>query len=340
MSGKAGDLSKTLLQLAGQAAPVEPDFEALRRQLETGTGKANPIQRAFEERRAKTAIDAPVEASRRAAERHPDSPVYQMRYADALRHRGDTRAASVIYRRFTDLPFFGPMARYYLAAMGAADVPPVTPPEVLITLFDAYADNFETDLINALKYQGPTLLHDAVRTVIGPDAQGLDIMDAGCGTGLCGEKFRSMARRLDGIDAAGKMIQKAGEKDTYDRLICADLCEALHRFPNGYDLILAADVLIYIGDVAPVFAAAAAALRPRGLFAFTTEHDTCESFSLSPAARYRQADGYIREQSGHHRFEVVHAEPGILRFEHGEGVEGSVFVLSLRPDAQRERHQS
>jgi predicted TPR repeat methyltransferase len=128
----------------------------------------------------------------------------------------------------------------------------------------------------------------------------LDVLDAGCGTGLCGPLIAPYARRLTGVDLSTGMLERAKEKQVYDDLMQAELTEYLRNHGDAFDLIVSADTLVYFGDLGSVLAAAAAALRPNGLFVFTLEH-AVESgadagYRLERHGRYSHSRCYVEEQ--------------------------------------------
>ena len=100
-------------------------------------------------------------------------------------------------------------AKYFLAAMGAEEEPPQSPEEYVTKLFDSCADEFDSRLVDTLNYQVPQLLHDAVCQCSDVCTRKLDILDLGCGTGLCGVAFSEVVNRMVGIDLAPRMLEKA-----------------------------------------------------------------------------------------------------------------------------------
>src|SRR5262249_51580342 len=130
---------------------------------------------------------------------------------------------------------------------------------------------------------------------------GLDILDLGCGTGLTGVAFQDLARRLDGIDLSPAMIEKARSRAIYDHLAVGDIEEAA----GTYDLWLAADTLVYLGDLDRIFAAAKRSLRPGGRFLFTVERNPDAGFALGPKRRWRHAEAYLRETAARQGFSVA-----------------------------------
>ena len=217
------------------------------------------------------------------------------------------------------------MVEFHLAALGGAAAPPICPEDYVVELFDSYADRFDEHLVARLNYRGPQLLFDAVMkagTVPRPD-----VIDLGCGTGLCGVLFRTVAGRLVGVDLSPKMIEKSRERGVYDELLQLQIVAALESRPSQFDVALAADVFIYAGDLRPVFAAAAKALHRNGLFAFTLETVEAGDFVLRPSRRYAQSLDYIRRLSSEFGFAEVSADPTIIRSGEGPAVEGAVVVL-------------
>ena len=165
-------------------------------------------------------------------------------------------------------------------------------------LFDQFAGDYDARMLGPLRYAAPQILWDLAHLVMGVRS-GLTILDLGCGTGLAGAQFCGMAERLDGVDLSPGMLEKARARGLYDTLARADLETALATpapldLAPAYDLILAADTLVYLGDLGTVFRNAAARLAPDGYFLFTVEADTGRGFSLGPKRRWRHAEAYLR----------------------------------------------
>jgi predicted TPR repeat methyltransferase len=168
------------------------------------------------------------------------------------------------------------------------------PADYVTTLYDQYAARFEASLVGELGYRGPALLHDAVGAVSGGRRFGRAV-DLGCGTGLAARAFAASADEFIGIDLSPAMVRQARATGLYRTLEIADAADGLRRLPDGSaDLILAADMMIYVHDLAPLFTEAARVLAPGGLFAFTAEtHDgTC--VALGARLRYAQSEAYLQ----------------------------------------------
>lgn len=219
-------------------------------------------------------------------------------------------------------------ARYFLAIMGEDALPDKSPEEYVRQLFDGYAETFDDSLVKTLEYRTPMLLRDLATRLLPPAAGKLHIIDLGCGTGLCGPLFRPLAERLTGVDLSPKMVAKARGLGCYDELIVGDLLPPLHANPQGFDLVLAADVFVYIGDLAPVIAATVDALRPGGLFLFSTEADDAGGdFVLRSSGRYAHGPRYVQDLAHEHGLETVASEQVKLRKENGVYLTGTLFAF-------------
>jgi predicted TPR repeat methyltransferase len=217
-------------------------------------------------------------------------------------------------------------AHYDLAALGAEPPPPSTPLPYLMRLFDTYASSFDQHLVETLNYQVPEMLYEAVMATTKARA-GLDAIDLGCGTGLVGKVFRGMAGRLTGIDVSPGMIEQAKRRQVYDQLVLGDVVNYLQARKDACDLVLAADVFIYIGDVAPVFQAVRQLLRPGGLFAFSLETTTQAEYLLQRNRRYAQSLAYIQRLAGEHNLATALVNPVKLRRHGDQGAAGLIVVL-------------
>jgi predicted TPR repeat methyltransferase len=216
-----------------------------------------------------------------------------------------------------------PIAQHLLAACSADDVPARASDEYVRQLFDEYADTFNEALCG-LDYRGPQLIEEAmVQTFDSPDAS-RDVLDAGCGTGLCGPCLRPYARTLVGVDLSARMLDRARELNLYDDLVQAELTTFLRADDREFDLICAADTFNYIGDLVPVFTAAHAALRDDGVFVFTLEAevDDCEraDFRLNSNGRYCHDVDYVKRTLIARGFTIGNVRFAALRKEASQPV--------------------
>ncbi len=165
----------------------------------------------------------------------------------------------------------------------------------------------------------------------------LTILDAGCGTGLCGPLLRPFAQRLDGVDLSPQMLNRAKETACYDQLAEAELTAFLNQRPARYDIVVAADTLCYFGDLETVFAAAAGALKPGGGFIFTVETAGDETdaegqaYRIIPQGRYAHTEAYLRRLARQAELQIETLQHGVLRQEMGRSVQGMIAILSKTP---------
>jgi predicted TPR repeat methyltransferase len=216
-------------------------------------------------------------------------------------------------------------AALHLARLGAQKTPRAASDNYVRSLFDQYAERFDTHLTEKLAYRAPALLADAVA---GLNKAPFDhVIDLGCGTGLCGAAFRGDARLLTGVDLSSRMIETARAKGLYDRLEVQNLVPFLDAEPQeSASLLLAADVLVYIGDLAPLFAVAASVLARGGLFAFTVQRGE-GGYMLGPDVRYAHAPIYVAATAAAMGFRTVHLDTASTRKDAGRDVPGLVVVV-------------
>jgi len=155
-------------------------------------------------------------------------------------------------------------------------------------LFDQFSADYERKMTDELNYRAPQILRELFAMIAGRPRRKLAILDLGCGTGLAGAAFAGMAKRIDGIDLSPRMLEIARARGIYTSLACADIESAVEEGPR-YDLVLAADSLVYLGDLSAVFRGAAARLQPRGHFFFTVEKASGSGFEFGPKRRYRHS---------------------------------------------------
>jgi predicted TPR repeat methyltransferase/thioredoxin-like negative regulator of GroEL len=209
--------------------------------------------------------------------------------------------------------------------------PAKLPPGSISGLFDKYAENFDLHLVEKLDYHVPELIRDTVAGADRPEL--MDILDLGCGTGLCGPLLRPMARTIVGVDASPEMTKKAQARLAYDRLEVGDIVEAMQKSPQSYDLLVAADVLVYMGDLTPFFQSAVSALRPDGMMIFSVEADPGDRFQMQKdTRRFTHSDQYLRHLAQIFDLKVELLRPIHVRLEAGKPVAG-YLVLLRKPGA-------
>ncbi|WP_245985933.1 tetratricopeptide repeat protein [Azospirillum thermophilum] len=249
-----------------------------------------------------------------------------------LHEQGQTAAAERLARLWRRDHPDNPLARHIGAAIAGDAAEPRASDDYVRQTFDLFAAEFDSKLAE-LGYRAPALLAEALGRLGPVPDRTLAVLDAGCGTGLCAAALRPYAATLTGVDLSAGMLDLARARKLYDRLEEAELGHFLADHPAAFDLILAADVLCYFGVLDEVLAAAAAALRPGGLLAFTVERlDDAAGmpYRIAPHGRYAHREEYVRGVLERAGLSVRQAGHDTLRQESGEPVAGLVMV-AVRP---------
>jgi predicted TPR repeat methyltransferase len=244
-------------------------------------------------------------------------------------HRIDE--AADVYRKWLSLEPDNPLAKHLLSACTGQEVASRASDDCVRNIFEAFADSFD-EVLERLQYRAPALVGQAAAEVLGPPASRLDIIEAGCGTGLCGMHFKPFARRLVGVDLSLEMLKRAALRRLYDELILGELTAFVGAVAAGWDLVISADTLVYFGDLAPVMAAARRGLRAGGHLVFTLERASDEAaprgFRINPHGRYSHTEAYVRAVLAGAQLEPRQVAPAHLRLELKQPVEGLLVVAS------------
>eukprot|EP00929_Paragymnodinium_shiwhaense_P001981 TRINITY_DN102181_c0_g1_i1.p1 TRINITY_DN102181_c0_g1~~TRINITY_DN102181_c0_g1_i1.p1 ORF type:complete len:545 (-),score=168.09 TRINITY_DN102181_c0_g1_i1:258-1892(-) len=271
-------------------------------------------------------------------------------------------------------------SRHWLAAL-SGQVTATAPPTYVASLFDFYADTFDSHLVGKLHYQTPQLISSELQKLVDTDGRKSfgRCTDLGCGTGLMGPLLRKFhMTSLEGVDLSEGMLKKARDKGHrgvgYDRLICGDLLAAFKplasleaepaqasrppaiehvpvseelevpapaRAADCFGLIVAADVFVYVGDLAPSLKASARWLAPDGLVVFSTEAMSDDSaaaggtstcgYSLSKnTGRYSHSPEYVERTAEDFGLSCLVRRAVTLRYNEGKPVCGHIYLFRLR----------
>ena len=218
--------------------------------------------------------------------------------------------------------------RYYLASVGdGRAVPPSAPARYVQGLFDAYAGEFDTHLVRVLGYSAHRTLIEQLPG--GAQARWASALDLGCGTGLCGSLLAGRVARLVGVDLSAGMLAQARSRGVYAELVQADLVEHLASSDERHDLVLAADVFIYIGELEPVFAGVRRVLAPGGRFCYSVECARAggPAIELTPSLRYAHAAPYLAALAQRHGFAVEREHEAPIREEQRLPIPGRYVCL-------------
>ena len=266
-----------------------------------------------------------AEVVTQALEIAPDWAEGRFALADALDAAGDSTRAIAAYRAYlASDPADSMGAAVRLALLAATPPPPALPDAYVKRLFDEYAPRFDAALTERLGYRAP----ERLSAVLAAEGRRFAcLLDLGCGTGLAGVAVRSLTDRLVGVDLSPGMIAEAHRKAIYDDLTVAEMVRYLARGSDTCDAVIAADVLVYVGDLAAVFIAVAARLSDGGVFAFTVQRGDGDGFTLGAEHRYSHSRAYVTSTAVAASFDIMQISDDVFRQEKGKDVPGLLAVL-------------
>jgi len=272
-------------------------------------------------------VDGAIAAYRKAIVAKPGYVAARQGLTRAFIVAGRQQEAIAVFDEWLCEDPGNPVISYLRSACLGADAPSRAPDVYVQQIFDDMADSFESHLAK-LDYRAPALLGDALAKMLSSPTGTLDILDVGCGTGLCAPLLKPYAHRLVGVDLSARMLELAETKKAYDELVQAELTAFLGSRDEDFDLIASADTLCYFGELAPVFRSAAKALRAGGLFAFTLEDagkDVTDA-RLHHHGRYAHGRSYVEDALGAAGLQPRLLSPVVLRQESQQPVAGHLVI--------------
>jgi predicted TPR repeat methyltransferase len=280
--------------------------------------------------RARDAPEEALDALGRALELNPQMRNAALSYGQVLYRLDRLPQALEFYRNWLANSPDDPIPQHMLAALGGAVCPPRASDAYVRSTFDDFAESFERSL-QGLQYQAPQLLYAAVMgSATLRRTEPLEVLDIGCGTGLCAPLLRPAARRLVGVDLSPKMLSQAAARGLYDQLNCAELTEWLGTCSMTFDLAMATDVLCYFGDLSVAFTRVHRVLAPGGCFGCSLEaapeSASEQPFVLRPHGRYQHQRAYIERALAQAGFQQVQISQAVLRYERRDAVVGYLAV--------------
>lgn len=215
-------------------------------------------------------------------------------------------------------------ARFMLQSLGALEPPDAAPAQYVRGIFDRCAGTFEKILVKDLEYKTPELLFDLVRPYLSKES---NILDLGCGTGLGSERYRPFATILMGVDVSSKMLERAAEKNIYDRIKVFDILQPW-EFSQKFDLIYSSDVFVYFGNLDTIIGPASSYLVGGGVIAFSVERleDDSAEYRLFPSGRYAHSRAYIQDCLRRHGLLLAEEAESDIRRQSGKQVKGLLVV--------------
>jgi predicted TPR repeat methyltransferase len=233
------------------------------------------------------------------------------------------------FKRILDIDPNNGSARHAVAAL-SGETTLTAPREHVQQIFDDLAENFESHLTD-LGYDAPKKLKEMLLATMEKKSHFQHAIDLGCGTGLSGIQFRPLVSRFTGLDLSPKMVKIAHEKKVYDELTTSDICPYIESSNQQYDLFIATDVFVYVGDLTHVFQTISSHSLPGASFLFTTEVASEETgYVLRPSGRYAHSHHYIETLANEHGFTIELSQNNNLRNEGLQPIKGELFVLRAR----------
>jgi predicted TPR repeat methyltransferase len=300
--------------------------DAYRRAAEVGPGSAEGCYNLGISLRNENDFEGAISSLREAIAREAGySRAYEALGA-VLYQLGRESEAAKVYVDWSAREPSNVKASHMAAAMSGQNAPGRASNEYVRQLFDASAESFDAAL-ERLDYQAPAAVAKALSQRLNGKLP--TVLDAGCGTGLCGPFIRPLCAHLVGVDLSPKMLERARARACYDDLVAAELTDFLHRQSRAFDAVVSADTLIYFGALEQVFAAANESLRDAGWLVFTVEAldpNATDDFRLEVHGRYAHSENYVRKALAAANFHLDALTPGTHRKERDRDVPGYLVV--------------
>lgn len=282
-----------------------------------------------------------IEAYEKVIEIRPDFSPAHNSYCRALLQleqsgmfsRLRLRQTRKAYRRWVERVPGHPTATFMLDALEKGRTPARMPDAAVKASFDAYAEDFDKH-IRSLDYRAPELIAEVLARRLPRARADLDVLDGGCGTGLCSGLLHPFARRLIGVDLSSEMLRRAKATGHYDEMVEAELGDFLATHRQSFDLCVFVDVLTYFGDLNAIMTSAARSLKPNGLLVFSVEKSNRHGSHLHPTGRYSHHRDHVRKAIDAADLLAIEQVEAVIRTESHAPVHG--LIVSARRSA-RER---
>lgn len=351
-------LNLASLELEGGAWPAAARHLQSLLELDPANGAAHYtmgrlLQRAGEREDAATSY-------RRAVELDPANANAWNNLGNVYKDQNRFEDAARCYEAALRIDPERPALRHLTAAL-RGETPERADPEYVRDLFDRYAACFEGDLVEKLAYRVPEALVEMLVAHLRfpPYLPGLDgerdrtelrqaleqpvprqkfeaALDLGCGTGLLGRQLRPLCHQLHGVDLSVRMLEEAAKTGLYDNLSAGEILEFLDE-SRGFDLIAATDVLIYLGDLDPLFRAMKKCIHPAGWVALSTEHLTSGTYQIRTSGRFAHSRPYLLDTAQKHGFVTMDVRDVLCRREQGEMIAGDLYLFARSSGTAAER---
>nr|WP_190272145.1 methyltransferase domain-containing protein [Sideroxydans lithotrophicus] len=292
-------------------------------------------------------LDEAERSYRKALQIRPDYAEVHGSLGAVLQATGRLQEALTHFQQRSLLAPGNPVDQHLIASL-TGETTERAPAKYVEDVFDSYADNFDSHLLQVLKYETPRKLLESI-SHHPPNADKWDVLDLGCGTGLFGVEVAPFAKQLVGVDLSSKMLEQARARKLYQRLEQADLVTMMQGEPAAsFDVIVAADVFVYLGKLDDVIAEAGRLLRPGGILAFSVEdcdmsprrsdaQGEVPDYQLKNTGRYGQSLGYLARLASVNGLQIQEEVATQLRIDHGKPILGHI-CLWAKESATNAKH--
>ncbi len=270
-----------------------------------------------------------IEYFKKVLDINPNHEQANMNMGNIQRDLGDTDKALFYYNKSLKINPDNSISLHMVNALTGQKIPDAPPRDYVEKLFDQSAKSFEELLVNKLEYKVPKIVYEMI---INQNKQNLSlgsVLDMGCGTGLMGLELKKKCNFMMGIDLSKLMIEQAKEKKVYDKLRYIDIVEYLSTENLDFDLFIATDVFIYIGELSQVFNLIKLRNKRKGQLAFSVEECDTKRFFLEKSGRYSHSKNYIKELCSKFDYEILNYKKIKLRRERDKYLTGALYVLGF-----------
>jgi predicted TPR repeat methyltransferase len=271
--------------------------------------------------------ESALDSYKQAIKINPDLAEAHNNMAKILRDQGDLEGAKVSYRQALRVDPKNMRVQHSLNALTGVNTN-TAPRDYVESLFDAYAAKFEEDLVGNLAYEAPEILSKImVDNQLGRSLG--SILDLGCGTGLAGVALKPFCSNLEGVDLSNSMVEKAQQKNIYNKLTHVDITEYLSEAELDFDYFICTDVFNYIGDLSEIFDLIKSRNKRKAKLVFSTEHRETDRFVLEKSGRYSHSKLYIKGLCADFGYKISHFSVTNLRKDGKKSIAGGLYLLDF-----------
>jgi predicted TPR repeat methyltransferase len=267
----------------------------------------------------------------RIIEQNPNHAAAFHNLATVLLHLNQRTQALMYFKKAYQLQPDNFTAKHMIDSISENPEAKQTPPDFIQALFDQYAYNYNDHVKTQLKYQVPGLIREALSPYINQNKPYQKILDLGCGTGLMAPYLSDICLKLIGVDLSENMIEIAKQLGGYYKLYHDNILHFLPKHPNEFDLIVAADVFCYFGDLKEILTHCHLALIENTLLIFTVESlnnpaKKNQPYRLQTSGRFAHNESYIENQLQEMSYQLEEKKQVTLRYQEDIPVEGLLFI--------------